>query len=387
MTRYVIQFNVVFISVFLAGVVMGTPSFAAEKTLTVAVAPPVFQVNLSNGDVWKSTLKVVNPNAYTMLVRVFVTDMKKGGVVNSFEIPVDSMERWVEVPKQQLFINPEQSIEVPFTIRVPYDAPPGGHYAFLLVGIEPEADGSPKKEEGGVSSYVSASLFVRVGGDIREGGDFREFSTEKIVYEKADVPFRIRFENVGNVHIRPHGAIVVYDIWGQQKMMLPINEGDNARVLFPRTLQVFSPHWVSDRGVLETGFYRAEAQLRFGENDARVVKNSLYFFVIPFKELAFGVIVLLMSLVSIGYAIRMYIRWALTLESRRLGLDTESIDVLQREKRHVLLAPLAESIVDLRSAYQGVEIKKHFFKKYNIILLSIFFLAMGISYLVYLITF
>ncbi|MBI5153141.1 MAG: hypothetical protein HZA36_01645 [Parcubacteria group bacterium] len=350
MTQH-ISVTILFISVFLTGVVMGTTSFASEKALSVAITPPVFQVNLSHGDVWKSTVKVINLNPYTLSVRVSVADMKKNENSHSFETPIDSMERWVDVPKQVLFLGAEQSIEVPFAVHVPYDAPPGGHYAFLLVGIEPETNGSTKQEEGGVSSYVSASLFVRVGGDIREEGDFREFSTEKMVYGKAEIPFRIRFENMGNVHIRPHGTITIYDVWGKKKAVIPVNEGKDVRVLFPHTLQTFSLRWMSDQGLLESGFYRAEAQLRFGENDARVVKNSLYFFVIPFKQIALWSFVLFFLLLCAGYVIRMYIRWALTLESRRLGLAPEVIHASQKEKKDILLSPLAERIIDLRSVY------------------------------------
>lgn len=359
-------FRFVFFFVFFVGVIVASFSFATEEKMTVAITPPVFQVNLSHGDVWKSTVKIINLNPYSLFVRVSVADMKKGG--SGFETPVDSMERWVDVPRQVLFLGAEKSIDVPFSVSVPHDAPPGGHYAFILVGIETE-DGK-SKEGGGVSSYVSSSLFVRVGGDIHEEGDFREFSTEKMFYEKADVSFRIRFENTGNVHLRPYGIITIYDVWGKKRVELPVNEGGGARILFPHTLQIFSPRWVSDQGVLETGFYRAEAQLRFGDNDARVVRQALYFFVIPFKELIIGTSVLLIVLLFIGYVIRMYIRWMLTLEYRRLGLHTDA----KNEKTNMFLTPLTEGVVDLRTMYTATRNGHLFSKKFVTILLGIFFI-------------
>ncbi|MEK7498885.1 MAG: hypothetical protein AAB611_03460, partial [Patescibacteria group bacterium] len=126
----------------------------------------------------------------------------------------------------------------------------------------------------------------------------------------------------------------------------------------------------SDQGVLETGFYRAEAQLRFGDNDARVVRQALYFFVIPFKELIIGTSVLLIVLLFIGYVIRMYIRWMLTLEYRRLGLHTDA----KNEKTNMFLTPLTEGVVDLRTMYTATRNGHLFSKKFVTILLGIFFI-------------
>jgi len=353
----------IFLAVLLVGGLIGTPVFATEQKMTIAITPPVFQVNLSHGDVWKSTVKVINLNPYALSIRVSVADMKKSNS-SSFEVPIDSMEHWVDIPRGVLFLGAEKSIEIPFSVHVPYDAVPGGHYAFLLVGIEPE--GGKYDGEGDVSSYVSSSLFVRVGGDIHEEGYFREFSTEKMFYGRAEVPFRIRFENVGNVHIRPNGMIDIYDVWGKKKTSLPVNKDDDVRVLFPRTSQVFSSRWKSDQGILETGFYRAEAQLRFGENNARVAKQSLYFFVVPFKEFALWILAMLCFLFIVGYGIRMYIRWALTLESRRFGLNTEN----QKKGADVLLTPFVEGIVDLRTI-NIINSTHQFTQRHKIILLGI----------------
>jgi hypothetical protein len=75
------------------------------------------------------------------------------------------------------------SKDIPFLVRVPEDAEPGGHYAAILLGNQPPKENSEMVRVLRVSSLDRlACFFSRVQGDIQERGWIREFSSSKKYY-------------------------------------------------------------------------------------------------------------------------------------------------------------------------------------------------------------
>ena len=107
------------------------------------------------------------------------------------------------------------AVDVPFSIVVPPDASPGGHYAAILIGT-----GAPSVQPGisqvGVSSFISALIFVRVSGAVHESAAIQEFSTDRSFYENPDVRFTLQVKNNGDVHVRPVGIVQIYNVFGKK---------------------------------------------------------------------------------------------------------------------------------------------------------------------------
>ena len=191
---------------------IASASAQSSDGLALTITPPLIKINMNPGESWSSFVKIVNTNPYPITVYASVRDFRsKDGRNVDFlkeeEITEGQsflLSQWIEVSEDPIEVPVQQSVEVPFTIRTPVDAEPGGHYAAILIGTKPLAG----NQEGSfiyVSSLVASLIMLNVQGDIVEEGRIREFSTEKGFYEKPEIDFSVVFENTGNVHLQPNG--------------------------------------------------------------------------------------------------------------------------------------------------------------------------------------
>ncbi len=329
-----LKLSLFLVSCFLILVSSGV--FAQEK-LTLTVTPPLFQLNIGPGGFWASSLKVVNTNPYDLTLYASVMNFESQGesgkgkftpiIKEDPEVSASSLAHWIEVAGEPIFIPREQSAEIPFSVRIPENAPPGGHYAAILVGTQPlvgKSEGSVVR----VSSLVSSLLFVRIKGEIQEQGNIREFSTEKTFYQKPDVVFTLRFENKGNVHLKPQGDIVIYNMYGKERGRIPVNQKTDFGNVLPQSTRKFVFEWQGEENLFEVGMYRAVATLSFGKEARQNVFRTTYFWVVPLKPtlgIMGGFITFILVMI---WAIRLYIRRVLVL---------------------TWIRPMVDGIVDLRN--------------------------------------
>lgn len=308
----------------------------AEEKLSLTITPPLFQLAIGPGEVWQSSLKVVNTNPYDLTVYASLMDFEAQGEdgqgrfipileKNSFSLPpTASLASWIKISNEPIVVPTEKSMDIPFSVSVPSDAQPGGHYAAILIGTAPLA-GAPSGSVIKISSAVSSLFFARVKGDILEEGNIREFFTKKIFYQQPDVEFVLRFENSGNVHLLPQGEIVIYDMWGKEKGRIPINQNsDSFGNVLPRSVRKFNFLWQRDESIWEAGRYTAVATLSFGQNERQNISYTTSFWFVPLKPvlLIFGILVLIVLFTFL--IIRSYIRRSLARLERKLKISTKA---------------------------------------------------------------
>ena len=289
---------------------------AADDKLILNVTPPLFKLNIGPGEFWASSVKVVNANPYDITVYASVMNFQTRGedgegnlapvVEEDPEISPNSLVNWIEVSSDPIFVPREKSVEVPFSVDIPENAPPGGHYAAVIIGTQPS-----KEEKGSairVSSFVSSLILLRISGDVREEGDIRAFFPDRTFYEKPDVDFTLRFENKGNVHIKPQGYITIYNMWGKERGKIAVNEKINFGNVLPQSTRKFVFEWQGEENFFESGRYKAVAALDFGKGASKNVSRSIYFWVVPLKPtfVIFGGFFLFLVLMTLG--LRAYIR-------------------------------------------------------------------------------
>jgi hypothetical protein len=62
---------------------------------------------------------------------------------------------------------------------------------------------------------VGALLLLTISGPVQENLTVKEFSAPSFL-EYGPVPFLIRFENIGTVHVRPRGFVTITNWWGKK---------------------------------------------------------------------------------------------------------------------------------------------------------------------------
>jgi hypothetical protein len=346
---------------FVGACMLALPFFArAQESLSMTITPPLFQIVASAGDVWQSSVKVVNTNDYDITVFASVVDFGSIGEEGHAQfIPIladenvnpHSLAKWITLPAEGVAVPRGQSAKIPFTVTVPNGAEPGGHYAAILIGTHPIGERT-KGASVSVSSLVSSLLFMRVPGDIREAGDIREFTTTKNVYSDLEAAFVMRFENKGNVHVLPQGVITITNMWGKERGIIPINEATDFGNVLPNSTRKYEFSWKGDYSIFEAGRYKAIATLVFGADARQSVSRTTYFWFIPIVPMLLILGGLLGSLFVIVWGVRTYIRKALAMEMARRGVAPHAETLSQKAATtlHMLGNPMRESAHDFESA-------------------------------------
>ena len=188
------------------------------------------------------------------------------------------LANWVTVSNPTVTVPHGGAADVPFSIVVPPNASPGGHYAGILIGT-----GSPTPQPGvsqvGVSSFVSALIFVQVSGNLVESANITQFSTSKSSYQTPDIQFAVRVENDGNVHVRPVGMIQIYNAFGKQRGEVPINETGNLGYVLPSSSREFDVDGLDSRACwisVHIPLFSALLMARMGQRAFRIRSDFGY---------------------------------------------------------------------------------------------------------------
>lgn len=302
--------------------------YAADQTLSLSVTPPLFQLNITPGEIWKSAIKVINSNTYDLTVFAEVNNFQPSGEDGQGSIvpreeKVDeassgTLADWISITHEPIHIPPEQSMEVPVTISVPPNAPPGGHFAAILIGTRPpESSGSSEVR---TSQAVTSLFFLRVAGDIQEKGSVREFSVAHIFRESPEADFTLRFQNNGNVQLQPQGDITIYNMWGTKRGSIPINKNTHFGNVLPNSIRKYHFSWKGDFSLADVGRYTAEVALVYGQEGKQTAADQTSFWVIPLKATLIFVGSLAFFIGIIFWIVRRYVRRVL----QRGGYDVST---------------------------------------------------------------
>ena len=137
-------------SLFLLFIFLISPLFAnAQNSISLSVSPTLFEMTANPAQEWDSSIRVINSNPQELEVYIDIVNFApQGEVGQGVFIPVSEDEsqgktlaEWIKPQMTSVVIPPEKTVEIPFGIAVPEDAPPGGHFAAILIGTKP-----PKKK-------------------------------------------------------------------------------------------------------------------------------------------------------------------------------------------------------------------------------------------------
>ncbi len=367
------------------------------QSQSLSVTPPLFQLSVSPGNVWQSSVKVVNSNPYPITVYAEVVNFVASGEAGQgrfFPIEGDTDDKetfaeWIEIAKIPHTIAAEQSEDIPFVIAVPENAPPGGHYAAILISTQPVASEGASLVQ--TVQSVSSLFFLRIEGDVEEIGMVREFRALDAFVGVPDVTLSLRFENKGNVHLQPKGDIIITNMWGTERGRIPVNYRSNFGNVLPKSIRDFTFSWRTDFKITDIGRYKAIATLAYGVDGIKNVDATAYFWVIPVKATIITLLVLGIFITLITLMVRAYIRRVLSLA----GVEMNQRDIVSSEFDHTekirtsyqkAAAPITHGVLDLRARLRDVPPQKtrttvviDFVLQYRVFFLSVVALVIIIA--------
>lgn len=343
-------------------------SVSAQDSVVMSVSPTIFDMTANPGQTWRSTVRIINVNSFDLKVSVEVADFVPKGETGTPEfIPLKqndggegSLARWITA-EPEVVIPAEQTVEVPFSISLPVDASPGGHFAALMISTKP-SNSNPDETAVQTAQVISSLIFLRVTGDITESSSIRSFRTTSYFLGQPEATFELRIENKGNVHLQPRGEIRILNMWGQERGVIPVNQQNLFGNVLPHSVRKYSFTWTGEWSPTDIGRYTAVATLGYGLDQKQFMHADTAFWVIPWKFLL-GMIAVVGGFIALmSWAIKHYIRRVLALSGVALNsgavvpVNTDpgpvSISLTKGRKKGQLatvVAPIEISILDLRA--------------------------------------
>lgn len=255
MTRYVLTAMVAVFAVF------STPftALAADDTIleSITLSPVAKRYELKAGETRTDELTVVNDGkeAYDFIAYAKPYSVASENYDPDFNTEATNSDayRWVKFDKPKYRLEAGASTTVKYTLAVPEDAAPGGHYGVLFVETQ------PKPIIGGGNAVarkkrVGAILYTTVEGTYRTGGK----------QESLDVPFLqfsppltavLRTANDGNTDFIDSVTFRVSDIFGTLKY-----EEKKDYPVLPQTARKMTLEW---KEATSFGLYKVDITSKF----------------------------------------------------------------------------------------------------------------------------
>jgi len=282
---------------------------AQEGKSGVTVSPLTFELTANPGDAINNKVKIYNPTEKIISIRVeaedFVAVGEEGKVVTTLEEDEDStysIRKWITLIPDEFTLEPGQEKIVDFIIEVPKDAEPGGKYGTILAGIS----GSISTEGitgAAISTKTGSLILLMVSGDYKEELEVNDFTAPSFL-EYGPVPFEIKFQNTGSVHVRPRGFVVVTDIFGKKVAEFEFSQKNVIPGAIRRNEAIWDTKYLF-------GKYTAVVVGNYGTGRIPFESRVITFSVFPWK-IMLGVVVVL--LIFILFVMKTKKRWGPALK-------------------------------------------------------------------------
>ncbi len=301
------------------------------EAAALTISPVRIELIGDPGAVVKGELMLINEQEGTRTFYSSFGNFEASGETGtpSFVEGLEGLATWIETVSQVTLAQDEKQ-EVPYTIQIPLDADPGGHFAAIFWSTFPPQT----KEKGGVSigAKIGVLILLRVSGEIEEGGRILEFSTEdkQKFFSALPVQFVYRFQNGGDDRIKPEGEITIKNMFGRTSAVLSANKSEGN--VLPQSIRKFEMTWekedgkdsskqetVDDKKGFFTGLKREWNNFAFGRYKAILnlkygvarekAQESFSFFIIPWRILSIVLFILAVLAFLFIVGIKRYNKW------------------------------------------------------------------------------
>lgn len=313
------------ILIIIAGLFLVQPVFA------LTISPVRMETTGDPGQTISGEMLLFNEES---VVRTFYSSTAnfeargEGGAPHFLEERV-GLATWIQI-QESVTLQPQESKTLPYSIVIPKDAAPGGHFAAIFWGTSP-----PVVREGGqvaIGGRLGMLVLLSVTGELTKGdGGLVEFGITEGARIASSLPvtFFYRFFNEAGERIMPQGKIIIKNILGLTTAELDANVGSGN--VLPRSTRKFSAVWQGGndavlaeeekmRGFFATareqrsnfalGLYRAQLNLSWSKaGTSQGAQASYLFFMFPWQLLSILTVIFTVFGFLGVVGIKKYNRW------------------------------------------------------------------------------
>ena len=215
-------------------------------TTLLTVSPPSQKISLIPGETTKGSLKISSPNRsdgtgkYKVSVSPFTIDDSDNSAQFTANGDYNQIVDWITLDWEEGELEPNQSVEVTFSIKTPRDAPAGGQYAAIMVSSV-----NDNVEENAVNiqnNYQIAHLiYADVAGQTTRGGKIGDVSLPGFLFS-GNITASTSITNDGNVHSYATHILRVLPLFGDEEYYTN-EEEPTENLIMPEATRYTSISW------------------------------------------------------------------------------------------------------------------------------------------------
>lgn len=260
---------------------------AAQEGESITISPTKKIYNLDAGSVLNDEVTIINDGDTDFTFKIYgqpysVTDEDYEPDFASERSNADAY-KWVAFEKDSYFVKAGQMLKIKYTISVPKNAAPGGHYGAIF------AETQPKKNVTGTSiqhkQRVGALVYATIKGTYEISGKVSKTDIPFMQF-KAPLYANTFVENTGNTDFNVSTVTGVQDVFGKMKF----SETKEHRVL-PGTTRKIESKWDKSGSF---GLYKLTTTSSFLDKN---VSKSSYVLMAPLSYYMIFVVGLLIAVI------------------------------------------------------------------------------------------
>ncbi len=240
----------------------------SKQTYAAILSPPFSDIVYERGKSYDGSFTVYfregDPDTlYLSKTKLKILDDGKKKVVDSGSGD-NTLANWMSLKKSKVTrseADKGNGVKVSYTVDVPNDAAPGGHYAGVIVSAKPNEENAGEEESKvSIGSDLVYQLLANIEGDQVNKTkliDFRTKDNQKF-FSHLPVYFETTFESNGNIHVVPVGNIEMYK--GERKAGTVAFNKTELRI-FPGKKRTFEDVWAEEMAVPEGAEENAPKEL------------------------------------------------------------------------------------------------------------------------------
>lgn len=228
----------------------------------ISVSPQVIEEKAKARDILEYSVKIKNQGKNLYHFYTLIENITEGSANDN------SLAQWIEIFRGRTEIPTGQEKEIPFSIKIPYNAKPGKYFSQIIF-----AQGSTEPDARNNASRLNMPkllLNIEVQEEVVEKLQIKKFQTSENFYFTPKIKFFLELENIGNKEIIPKSSIHVYDRKGQEIVSLELER----KSLLPKEIKNFEINWQSSKKI---GQFKAVVFGVYGQNNEKVFQDSTYF--------------------------------------------------------------------------------------------------------------
>lgn len=256
------------------------PTVDSVEATALTIAPSIFESVVTPGKTTSQIFEIKNGSNFPLPIKSYIRTFDASDEIGSVTVSEEAdMLRlapgsWSQIVEPDFVLQPQTTRQVTVNFTPPIDLPPGGYYAiFFAEPLLPES--FLNQSSLSIGGRLGSLLFLIGAGEIIEKGDISSYEIPEFLWNNQ-IEAKIRFQNLGNIHLRPTGEITVKNLLTKKSRNITVPE-------FTVLSGKYRQQTVSLGDFRWPGIYQTKLQLNYGR-DKIPLETVVTFYYLPLLQ-------------------------------------------------------------------------------------------------------